>query len=366
MNLTDNEITEFAEDVLNMSLSGTNGESAISNSFHAESNLKKGYLDVVFHYPVSFIVDAKLNDEILRALTSAFYPYLTFFPANGPYFVATGSDDITQARALRFYFKVGIYQRLKYDKISDVHAYKKDGDILFPLMNGYFYNMTKNSGHIAITGASGNGKTAFSLVLLQMFRSIGADITVVDEKLDFDLYQFCKAARIEHLSPAEDQNDNGFLNSVIKALKSAVDEIHKRQRALISNNNAEFKPKVIFIDEAMALTAGAQKKVIDEYMGLINRITLMGRSAKVYLVISSQTLEAKSTISSSARDQIGLKILLSNNPTVNDCRYVFKDFDPSSVVITKDGFSKGLGLISQQSDNRIVPFMAPYIGDFTR
>lgn len=72
-------------------------------------------------------------------------------------------------------------------------------------------------------------------------------------------------------------------------------------------------------------------------------------------------MDAKTVISSTARDSMGLRVVLSSNPSANDCRYLFKDFDPSSIVIKRDEFPFGLGLIEQQSDGRIVPFLAPKI-----
>lgn len=370
INAAEEWLTDYIEAALNTALgSSTNGESTYTNAFSVTVKLlpeKKGYCLIGLNYPLGFIVDGRLTAEIQKILSVACYPLLTIFPAHGPTIVDTGSKELRQARGLLFPFKIGVYQRLHYKELRDVRATKRNGEIVFPLMRGYEYYPFHNSGHIAITGVSGNGKTAFGIVLLQLFRSIGAKITVVDPKLDVTMYEYCERNHLELVTPAVTTSDTGFLNDVIKVLRAAVDLIHQRQRQLLSNRKVRLPPQVVVIDEALALVVGAKKALTDQYLSLLNQLTMMGRSARVYLVILSQTLEARTTISSSARDQMGLKVLLSNNPTEYECRYLFKGYDPGSLVLNRDGFNKGLGIIQQQSDGLIVPFTSPLIDELAK
>ena len=342
-----------------------NGGSA-SYAYSVDFDLTFGHVDIIFNRPTAFIVDKDLNDKILKILTSGFYPYLSFYPNNGPEFVSTGSKDFATAMALRFNFKKGQFKRLEFDSLADVKMYGSK----IPLMDGYAFDIKKSSGMVALSGMSGTGKTTLALYMLACVLKgsdtfPGAEITIIDPKLDKNLFNFAKENKLKYVSPSGNEND--YLNSVKYELSEAIQEIEKRQRALISGENVSFKPKILFIDEAMALTNSiTENKKIKEHLALINRITLTGRSASVFLWLGSQAFEANTVMTSSSRDQMSLKILLSNNPTVNECRYLFKDFDPSTIVINRDWYDKGFGIASAQPDNNIVSFMAPFIRDFER
>ena len=138
-----------------------------------------------------------------------------------------------------------------------------------------------------------------------------------------------------------------------------------RQRKLTASPTpVAFKPRVILLDEAMALVQQAPTNLVKNYLQMLNSLTLMGRSSSVSLILLSQTADSRTVISSSARDQMGLKVVLSNASIANnDTRYLFKDFDPSSIVIPRDDFHHGVGLIQQQSDGLIVPFLTPYVAE---
>lgn len=357
--LNNNNANERCKSLLDAGLSLDGGSA--SYAYTVRFNLDDGFVDIIFNRPTSFIIDKSLNENILRILVSGFYPYLTFFTNNGPEFVATGNDDFSTAMALRFRFKVGQFQRLHFERLSEARMVGSK----IPLMLGYDFDLKASSGMIALSGMSGTGKSTLALYMLAcvLYGSDefpGADITIIDPKLDVNLFNFAKKHNVEYISPSG--NDNEYLNDVKGVLAQAIQLVEQRQKAMITTGRTIFPPKIIFIDEAMALTNSiTENKKIKEYLALVTRLTLTGRSASVFLWVGSQTFEVGSVMSSSSRDQMSLKVLLSNNPNVNDCRYLFKDFDPSSVVLNRDGFDKGLGLASTQPDNRIVPFLAPYI-----
>lgn len=328
-------------------------ENSLTGSYSIDVHLindNEGYFDFVPNFPISFALNADLNKKIMDIVVGACYPMLTFYGSNGPEFVSTDSDNINTARALRFWFKVGTYSRIAG---SLSNAYVQDGKL--KLMNGFEYDSNVNSGHIAISGASGSGKTQFALYLLSAFYNSGAKISIVDPKLDDSLYHWANNRDdVDYHYPEIGANSNAFDNEALEVLSNAFNEIGKRQSAVLSGDETDFEPYIIFVDEAAAYSS---KKIQD----IINKIVLMGRSCKVWIWISAQSMDAKTVISSTARDSMGLRVVLSSNPSANDCRYLFKDFDPSSIVIKRDEFPFGLGLIEQQSDGRIVPFLAPKI-----
>lgn len=362
-NYSDAEMSNYVKTVLDTALPIE--ETSLSHSFDIKFNQAKGYLDFVPMLPTSYSLDLDFCKRLQHVLVGALYPYFNVFASPAPNFKATGSNRLNDARALRIYFRKGLYHRLRFDKLSDCAAKTNDGyHYSIPLMNGYNYRIsTADVCHLGIMGGSGQGKTMLLLYFAQCFLTMNAQLTIIDPKLDTSLYQFAKKRpKITYLNPSAGDNTSVFMSDVLKQLAKVVDLIHYRQQTLIQNPQQTFQSCVIFIDEALALTSFLNKKQKEMYSSLIDTITLMGRSTSIVLCIAAQGMEANTTLSSTARDQLGLKIVLSPNPGTNETRYLMKDYDPSSVVINKDGFNKGLGLAQMQSDNLIVPFMAPYIG----
>lgn len=116
------------------------------------------------------------------------------------------------------------------------------------------------------------------------------------------------------------------------------------------------------------------KKSIVTWESLLDQLFLMGRATNIVVIISSQNFKIGDSgsgfISSSARDQLNLKILLSSHPSVSpsEGRFLFKDEDVNSVVLNQDGNKFGIGIIEgPQADDpqsRILPFNSPIIQNF--
>lgn len=356
--LTDASASDKAVGLLDSALGA--GESSVTHAYKVIFHLQEGFCDVIFNRPTTFLLDDVLNQKILTIFSAGFFPYLTFFPLSAPEMVATGEDSFSTSMAFRFRFKVGVFKRLKFDRLSDV----KIKNWRIPLMQGYAFDLLASSGMVALSGPSGSGKTSFALYLLQAVYSAGAELMIIDPKLDNSLYRFAEKRKVSYVTPGDNSND--YFNAILKILSLQVDEIHKRQKmSLEGKNDFELRPRVLFIDEAMALTASiTDSKQVKQYLSLISQITLQGRSAKVFLWLGAQTFSASGSdivMSSSSRDQMALKVVLSQVET--DWRYLFKDLNLQSMVLTRDGFSKGLGVAGMMSDGRVVPFLAPKIDD---
>lgn len=359
------EISTYLESCLNSALA-LNGESTLTNSFKIK--FTDHYFDFVPYLPAAYAISGELAANIEMIATSVLYPFYTVFPANGPQYVKTGSSNLANARALRFYLKKGVYERLQFDRLSQVRPFQgNDGKWLFRLMRGYNYNPFRGSGMIGISGQSGSGKTIFSIYLLQSFislpDSLKADLTIVDPKLDSNLFRFSRSNSVHYLTPGIDQNNTSFLDEVSRALKGLIDVIHERQHLLLKEPSKIFNPKIIYLDEALALTSSQTTKAKNAYLSLVDQIMLMGRATNCWLVISAQTWPSGDVVSSSAREQLGLRILLSSAPSKEDCRFLFKNLEhPENIVLNHDYFDRGLGII-QGIDGRVVPFNAPFIKD---
>ena len=354
--LTNDKLADKARRMLDAGLDV--GESSASHAYSVRFDLADGLFDVIFNVPTTFAIDEDLNRKMLKIFIGGFYPLLMVYTNTGPNFVATGSGDFATARALRFYFKVGQFSRLRFESLADC---RMQGSKI-PLMAGYSFDLYGASGMVALSGASGNGKTALLCYLLACVKNSmpAAMIKIVDPKLDFSLSTFARHRKFTYISPGGNSND--FMNDVLTLLSQAIEEIHRRQRQVLATGKLEVAPYIIAIDEGMAIGASiTDTKAVKQYQSLITQITLMGRSARVFLFMSAQTFDATSVINSSSRDQMAFRVVLSPNPSASDCRYLFKEFDPTTVVVNRDGFSKGLGIASTQPDNRVVPFLAPYI-----
>lgn len=334
-------------------------ESSASHAYTVLFNDQAGYFDIVFNLPLTFPVDVNLHRKIQSILAGGLYPDLMLYIDQAPRFVSTESTAIETRRALRYYFKHGQYKRLR---VKNLDQARMEGSVIPLMSGGYGFDLYGASGMAGFSGASGNGKTILMEYCLACVANSMPEstIVIVDPKLDFSLANFAYKKGLRYLTPSGNNND--FFLSVKDELSKAIDEIHRRQSAIMETGKVDFPPYILAIDEGMAIMASiTDSKRVKEYQALLTQITLMGRSARVFLFISAQTFDATSVMNSSSRDQLAFSVVLSAHPSANDCRFLFKDFDPSNSVINFDDFKKGVGLASTQPDNRVVPFLAPYI-----
>ena len=135
--------------------------------------------------------------------------------------------------------------------------------------------------------------------------------------------------------------------------------------------NAKFKHIFVSIDEMRALFEVSNRKLIESTFGLIDLITLKGRACGIHLICGSQNyLSGRSDgcISTPARDNLTLRILLAPTVTAENARFLFKEIDQQqaeSLIVDQDGYDQaGVGIISDV-DRVIVPYKVPYLKRFT-
>lgn len=369
-NNTNNEDKVLAEEVTRMLDAALDVSStSVTHSYKVIVNLKREYLDIVFSIPVSFMINKELNSQILQILTPSLAGRLTIFPNHGPEIVVLNGFP-----AMRFHFKRGTYRRLVFNSLDDVHA--KDGVIEF--MESYSFD-TKGLANSIWSGQSGLGKTTAMLTAISALTN-GVDklgnpipdsekpeITVIDPKMDLQLYSFCKRKKLGYISPASSDNLNLFLSAVKDTLDQEMDEIRRRQRNLIQTGKKNKKLYLVVIDEAMSVSAmfasqGSAK--LKSYLSMLDMLMLQARSANCAVWISSQVITASGSapvLSSSARSQANLKILFSPYPTKSQTQYLFTDVDLEGVTVPHSNYLKGIGIASMQPLNLVVPFQSPIV-----
>lgn len=357
------EITRMLDAALDVS------SAAVTHSYEVIVNLKREYLDIVFSIPVSFLINEELNSQILQILTPSLIGKLTIFPNNGPELVTVNGSP-----AMRFHFKRGTYRRLVFNSLDDVHA--KNG--IIPLMESYGFD-TKGLCNAIWSGQSGLGKSTAMLTAISALKN-GVDaagnllseaekplITIIDPKMDLNLYSFSKKYKIKYVSPASSDNLNLFLSSVKDVLGQEMDEIRKRQRNLIRTGKKNKQLYLVVIDEAMsvsAMFASQSSKALKEYLSMLDMVMLQARSANCAVWISSQVITASGSapvLSSSARSQANLKILFSPYPTQSQTQFLFTDIDLKGITVPHSSYLKGIGIASMQPLNLVVPFQSPIV-----
>lgn len=354
--------------------------STVSNSVGFNIDPLRKEIIVWFNEPNSLVVDNSLAKKLETILRFALFPFYSLLPSKGIDIIDRGSEHNGSRAALRFRLHAGTFERLVFESLRSCWVLDESnaGKKLIPIEKGLSLNPTSGSGHICIAGRSGMGKTMYIITLLsQCLAWLGRgtsqnntdSIIIIDPKADNTLYHFARHAHVKYISPRLGANTNLFFDSAKEALKTVVDEMNRRyaeQRKGKINQPHMF----VVIDEAYGLVnMNTSAKALKEYHQLINTLTLQARAVNIHLVICSQTLPVGSgtdaALTSAARDQLSTRIVLSQRPTKEDCRFLMKSLDnPENILIEHDEFDVGYGLI-EMPDGQIYPLKTPYIKDLS-
>ena len=334
-----------------------NDESSYLNSFDIKvlSN-DTGFLFIP-NLPVSFSLSKKLYFDILAICSGILYPYKTLLAQNNAYFVPYDSNNPNLGRAFFFPWLNGIPSRLKIDNLASFIK-KNVSEKHIPLMeNNVAIDMTKVI-HLAISAASGSGKTHFAQYLIYCLKSITNQIVCIDPKLS-DIYLLAKELNLEVFSPTKGSNLNSFITEVNELLARIINKIYERQEILLTKPDTKFERIYIVIDELLALVQGSSKQAREAFSQLLGTIALLGRQTNISLILLSQRFDATAFGGNTAvREQINCVCILGE-VNANTCQFLLPNTNVENIVVPT---GIGTGIIKfTDSEHRthIMPLLTP-------
>lgn len=321
---------------------------------------------VIPYYPVDRPIDFAFYTDVYKVLTVAAYPYYTVLKPSGLQLVPIKGDIFQRRRGLFFPWLKGIPQRkvltsAQYaEEISDAAMSKS---MKISLMQKFFIDFAETT-HVAISGQSGSGKSYLVRYFLPFLLAMG-DLTLIDPKAD-DLLLWSKSDQCKALIKATGRvpfsiypdltgKDGTFLqNDVNKALDKEVGIMYKREDTYSKTGKRSFGHRFIVIDELLALTQGGKKQDVERFFHDLSSLALLGRSAKIHLIVISQRFSADA-MPTSIRDQVQAVFQLGPI-TKTTTQFLFPDFDAEGVIPPR---GKGTGICQVQGD--IIPYPRPFL-----
>lgn len=339
---------------------------------------KKGKIWVGIPEPSPLLINDALMDKLTTILTTVGFPLITVFPPDGLTLIDTHSNDLATRRALEWDFIEGAYTRVAYDSFDSISPIEIGQKYYVPLMRGYnmaFDDLGNTQNHTVFSGPSGSGKSVAAMVMLSAMinpikkwngkdyvmtnQKLADELIIISPKNDKNLYDFCQKHDIKPMIPAS----HGFVASVIEKLNSLLELCQQRQAKIIEGVSPAIMPyKVLYLDEGLYLSQLTRdRKQRQELDSMLTSLLITARSAKVVIVITSQTMSDQ-VLNTSARDQLNNRFLFGNpNGPADSTRFLFKNWH-NQLVIHHDEYSFGTGIASMESNGgRMVSFLSPYI-----
>ena len=351
------ELEQFILRNLNNALD-INNESSYLGSF----NIKVASNDTGFFYianlPVSYSLDSQLYFKISAICSGILYPYKTLLPQNNAFFVPYDTTNENQARAFFFPWLDGIPTRLKIDNLESFIK-KNVSENTLPIMANNICNISlKSVTHLAVSGASGSGKTHFLRYLITCLKSFTNQIICVDPKLS-DIYLLSKELGLEVLAPTQGENLNNFLTVVNETLSKIIRKIYERGEILLQEPNKRFERIYIVIDELLALVQGSSKQSREAFGQLLGTIALLGRQTSISLILCSQRFDATAFAGNTAvREQINC-IFILGEINANTCQFLLPNANVDNIVVPS-GIGTGIvKFTDNEHRTHIMPLLTP-------
>lgn len=337
-----------------------NDESSYLNSFDIKVLSNDSGMLFIPNLPVSYPINAQLYFNLYAICAGILYPFKTLLPQNNAYFVPYDSDNPNQARAFFFPWLDGVPSRLQ---IQDINRFinERVSENCIPLMangvNGINLDMNKVV-HLAISGASGTGKSHFVRYLILCLKKLTNQIICIDPKLS-DIYLLGKELDLEVFAPTHGSNLNSFITEVNELLGRVINKIFERQEILLTQSNKKFERIYVIIDELLALVQGSSKQAREAFSQLLGTIALLGRQTQISLVLLSQRFDANAFGGNTAvREQLNC-ICILGEVNANTCQFLLPNIDVSNIVVPA---GIGTGIIKFTDSNHqthIMPLLTP-------
>lgn len=351
------ELEQFILRNLNNALN-INDESSYLNSFDIKVASNDSGVFYVPNLPVSYSLSKKLYFDIFAICSGILYPFKTLLPQNNAFFVPYDTKNENQARAFFFPWVDGIPTRLKIDNLSSFIK-KNVSENTLPVMANNICNISmKSVTHLAVSGASGSGKTHFLRYLISCLKSFTNQIICVDPKIA-DVYLLSKELGLEVLAPKHGSNLNSFITEVNELLGRIINKIYERQKILLTKPKTQFERIYIVIDELLALVQGSSKQSRESFGQLLGTIALLGRQTSISLILCSQRFDATAFGGNTAvREQINC-IFILGEINANTCQFLLPNINVDNIVVPS---GIGTGIVKfTDSEHRthIMPLLTP-------
>lgn len=321
---------------------------------------------VVPTYPVARKIDFEFYTDIYKCLSVAAFPYYTLLKPSGLQLLALPGESYETSRGLFFPWLKGTPKRLIYTREQYMESYVsclKKHSTKIPLMEGFALDFSATT-HIAIAGQSGAGKSYFVRYLLPYLISMG-QLYLVDPKAD-DLVRWAGSPEARALFQSLKRvptvvypqligsKDGVFVKEVDEVLARLKAIMMKREDHYMKTGRRDFDDIFIVIDELLALTQGAAKVDKESFFAHLQSLALLGRSAKIHLVLISQRFSAEA-MPTAIRDQLQGVVQLGPI-TKSNTAFLFPDYDSEGVIPPR---GKGTGICQIQGD--VIPYPRPFL-----
>ena len=351
------ELEQFILRNLNNALN-INDESSYLNSFDIKVASNDSGVFYVPNLPISYSLSKKLYFDIFAICAGILYPFKTLLPQNNAFFVPYDTKNENQARAFFFPWVDGIPTRLKIDNLSSFIK-KNVSENTLPIMANNICNIPmKAVTSLAVSGASGTGKTHFLRYLISCLKSFTNHIICVDPKIA-DVYLLSKELGLEVLAPTHGSNLNSFITEVNELLGRIINKIYERQKILLTNPKTQFERIYIVIDELLALVQGSSKQSRESFGQLLGTIALLGRQTSISLILCSQRFDATAFGGNTAvREQINC-IFILGEINANTCQFLLPNINVDNIVVPP-GIGTGIvKFTDSEYRTHIMPLLTP-------
>ncbi|MGT2912171.1 FtsK/SpoIIIE domain-containing protein, partial [Streptococcus cameli] len=237
-------------------------------------------------------------------------------------------------------YEVELFDSLKTrgEAHSDVFSYdRRVGKIPaggYELQIGRYHVDMRKTPHMLIGGASGSGKTNLLNQLILQALWGGADLHIVDVKLELS-------------SLAESIPFYSSYDEVMELLDRLTETIETRVSYMANNRiddcSALYSAVYLFFDELASFSLSCKSpKELKEFQNKIAKIILLGRKAGVFVVISGQYHTSETSLSVASRESLAIKVALgrANRTALEGLGFNVSDFD-----LRNRAFAKGEGYI---------------------